>query len=733
MPIRSRRGYAGRFPAALVLWLVSGGLDGRAGAYAFEPPPATRQDEWERLRQQKLTELRAETPGFLEGRILAIEKAERPSFLQLNLGGIYPRAQSIGWGSQVAVGARFWQPDIGSSRFDVHASAFYSLRHYESYELQAGFLPHRGRALPPRPSRPDDAFDFGNVLHRGQRSLLGYTSLRYHHLPEVDYYGLGNNTSVDDHTTFLQQDAWYDLVLSYAFTERVIFLLRGGLIQFSVGPGQDEDFPTTQEVFDDADTPGLGSQPDFLHVTGVFVLDGRDAPGNPHTGGLLALSAGRYDDRDGDAYDFHRVAADARAFLPLGSRQRVLAVAGDGLRGHPGLREPRAVLPAGDAGRQPHAPGIPNFRFRGERLLLLQAEYRWEAAPAIELAAFVDAGNVLLPRVRLERSTTSTRLGPRAPPQDATTRVRLRFDVARSPEDTRLPVPLRPGVLAFTAPPSCPWPGALRRRGPALPAAPLPSRRPGGQGQRPAARAQAGGRGAEHGLRRARADLSRAGRTGSIPPAVNVNTLGEVPGLELVHEPHGRPGHDHRGDGARSATSATGPDMTRPLDGHPRASRAGSRRASRCRTRGATSTSSSPTRSRYPNLSTAADVIGSRFFHALGYFVPENHVAYVRRDQLTSPRTPASRCPGSGRRKMTEADLDRILANACAAARTARIRVVASRRAGRRGRRPARIPRHPAATTPTTSSPTSTAGSCAGCRVFSAWLNHDDSRRREHA
>ena len=36
--------------------------------------------------------------------------------------------------------------------------------------------------------------------------------------------------------------------------------------------------------------------------------------------------------------------------------------------------------------------GFRTFRFRGETLLLLQAEYRWEAWPALELALFADAG-----------------------------------------------------------------------------------------------------------------------------------------------------------------------------------------------------------------------------------------------------------------------------------------------------------------------------------------------------
>jgi hypothetical protein len=410
-------------------------LGGAAGGAVAETA-STRQEEWASLRRRKLAELRPDRPGLIERRILEVEKAEKPSLFQLNLGGLYPRAQSIGWGSQVALGVRFWQPDIGGSRFDVNASAFYSLRHYEAYELQAGFLPHRGRQMPPRPTRPDDAFDFGNVLQRGQGKVLGYASLRYHHLPEVDFYGLGNDSSLQDRTTFLQQDAWYDLVIGWAYAERAILVVRGGFLQAFVAPGHDERFPTTQDVFDEGSAPGLGVQPDFTHVTAAAVLDGRDQPGNPHAGGLLALTAGRYHDRAAQGFSFHRFSADGRAFLPLGSSQRVLALRAMGSVDKPLAGSAVPFYLQETLGGSHTLRGFANFRFRGERRLLMQAEYRWEAAPVVELAAFVDAGNVSSHESEwtVDDLHTSYGLGLRLKSRTA---VLLRFDVARSEEDTR--------------------------------------------------------------------------------------------------------------------------------------------------------------------------------------------------------------------------------------------------------------------------------------------------------
>ena len=54
---------------------------------------------------------------------------------------------------------------------------------------------------------------------------------------------------------------------------------------------------------------------------------------------------------------------------------------------------------------------------------------------------------------------------------------------------------------------------------------------------------------------------------------------------------------------------------------------------------------------RYPHLATAVDVIGTKFFHAFGYNVPQNFIAYFRREQLdVDPDAHFTRgCPGSSR------------------------------------------------------------------------------------
>jgi hypothetical protein len=128
----------------------------------------------------------------------------------------------------------------------------------------------------------------------------------------------------------------------------------------------------------------------------------------------------------------------------------------------------------------------------------------------------------------------------------------------------------------------------------------------------------------------------------------------------------------------------------------------------------------------HPNLSTAADVIGSRFFHALGYHVPQNDIAYIRRDQLRIDPRATVRTGGGTKRAMTEGDLDRNLAGA-ARLPDGRIRVVASLRLAGQPLGPFRY-HGTRGDDGNDVFPHEDRRELRGLRVFAAWLNHDDSR-----
>lgn len=62
-------------------------------------------------------------------------------------------------------------------------------------------------------------------------------------------------------------------------------------------------------------------------------------------------------------------------------------------------------------------------------------------------------------------------------------------------------------------------------------------------------------------------------------------------------------------------------------------------------------------------MATGAEMVASRFFHALGYFVPENYLVYFERDQLVADASGEAVSPMGKKRDLVEEDIDNFLRN----------------------------------------------------------------------
>jgi outer membrane protein assembly factor BamA len=213
-------------------------------------------------------------------------------------------------------------------------------------------------------------------------------------LPEEDYYGPGPDSDLANRSTYLLEETSAYLRTGYQFSRHIVWMLSAGYLKNSVGAGKSTRYPTTQEVFSESTAPGLTQPPSYLRFGTQVLVDYRDEPGNPHKGFMIALGAGRFDDQTQDAFTFNRFGADARAIIPLGSRQRILALRGLWLRdeAEPGNQVPFFMQES--LGGSHTLRGFDSFRFRGEKVMLYQAEYRWEPSQLWELVLFTDTGTV---------------------------------------------------------------------------------------------------------------------------------------------------------------------------------------------------------------------------------------------------------------------------------------------------------------------------------------------------
>jgi len=126
-----------------------------------------------------------------------------------------------------------------------------------------------------------------------------------------------------------------------------------------------------------------------------------------------------------------------------------------------------------------------------------------------------------------------------------------------------------------------------------------------------------------------------------------------------------------------------------------------------------------------PEMATGADVIVSKFFHALGYNVPENYLFTFTRSQLRLSPSATVRTAEGKRRRMTERDLIEIFLKV--PKKNGRYRAVAS--LSLKGKNVGEFRYHGTRTDdPNDLVPHEHRRDLRGMSVFCAWLGHDDSR-----
>jgi outer membrane translocation and assembly module TamA len=359
-----------------------------------ETLPARRS---ERLRLQRISKsqnLKPYKKQFWESYLHGFDQKGNQSLEDSNFWGFYPRIDWIARGSGAALGLRYWKPAIGG-KVDVLGSAFYSYKSYQHYDINFGLIPNRGKRIPSRSFHSEELAKMAKTDYRQFERFKLYATLRYRFKPEETYYGSGPDTNEEDETTFLIKDALLGLTTGFQFSDRIAWTLSGGFVPHWLGPGRKVGVPPTNEVFDEETAPGISNPPDYFRLGTNILWDMRDNPGVPHKGFTLAFGWEKWKEvTPVDLYNFHRWGGELRAFVPLGSRQRVIALRALGVNSDPspGNQVPFFLQPSLGGGET--LRGYDSYRFRGDKMMLFQAEYRWEASRRWELALFGDSGTV---------------------------------------------------------------------------------------------------------------------------------------------------------------------------------------------------------------------------------------------------------------------------------------------------------------------------------------------------
>jgi len=351
-----------RTPVVTLLLIVGSAV----GSAAQQPPAATSPPQETQLAPGLLPEPHALSRAFdFAGRWIAGDDAAPKD-------GFYPEfgemATGAGW---ISAGPGYRQHFLDRHLF-IDGSASISWRAYKNAQARI------------------ELTDLAR-----NHVTVGFQA-RWQDLTQVSYFGTGPDTVESDRSEFRLKDT--DLA-GYGIIRANRWLSFGGrfgwikqpTISSSVGPF-DRDFPDTRLVF--PTDPGVAQQTSLLHGGATVEADTRDYPGRPTKGGMYRAAAQAFSDRDLHQFSFRRYEAEGLQVLPIVGERWVIALHGWGVFSDTSEDNsvPFYMLPS--LGGSNTLRGFHDYRFHDRNLLVANVESRWALFSHMDVAAFVDAGNV---------------------------------------------------------------------------------------------------------------------------------------------------------------------------------------------------------------------------------------------------------------------------------------------------------------------------------------------------
>jgi len=398
--------------------------------------PKTRAEMLRLQREKKAQELEPPKQGIVEQYAKSFDRKGSNSVEEVNFWGFHPRLDWIARGSGAALGVRYWKPEVAGP-IDIMGAAFYSWRRYQHYDLNIGLIPNRGKRIPSRSFETEQIEQLGEIDRNKFSRFKLYASGRFRDRTDESFFGRGPDSQRDDRARYRVKDLLFETVTGFQFTQNIGFTFKVGFLQHSLAKGRSspslgDKFPPI--VNPDPELPGRYHPPNYWRYHTSFLLDFRDNPGVPHKGFMLAFGWEKFDNvNTANLANFNRFAVDARTYIPLRSRQQVLVFRAVGVNSDPapGNQVPFFLQPSLGGGES--LRGYDAFRFQGDKMILLQGEYRWEASRRIELALFGDTGTVANQgeRLSINKMKSDFGIGLRFKSSRATL---FRFDLARSNE-----------------------------------------------------------------------------------------------------------------------------------------------------------------------------------------------------------------------------------------------------------------------------------------------------------
>jgi hypothetical protein len=260
----------------------------------------------------------------------------------------------------------------------------------------------------------------------------------WYDLTQIHFFGTGLDSSKSDKGSYRLKDfntaGWARWNLKPVVITGTVGWLKTPTISGPAGPFK-SGYTDARALFDETEAPGLRDPASFIHADISAAVDTRDQPLHGTRGGMYRVGTATYSDRDRGQFSFQRYEAEAVQYVPLGTKNWILAMHGwlVGSDTGEGKVVPVYLLPS--LGGHDTLRGYADYRFHDRNMLLASVESRWALMSHADLALFFDSGSVASHVSDLDLSKHSVGVGVRVHTNRATFG---RLDLAHSKEGWRI-------------------------------------------------------------------------------------------------------------------------------------------------------------------------------------------------------------------------------------------------------------------------------------------------------
>jgi hypothetical protein len=170
-------------------------------------------------------------------------------------------------------------------------------------------------------------YSLGTILNKGGKWEL-HLGGGYKLMPNLEYYGIGPNTSVDNAVFYKDERAWGGANARRRVSNQSFVSLIGVYSTVAAREPDERYHPTMTEKYGSDVPPGFRERSNGVMMRLSWVLNTSEKLGNPEHGTMLGVSVGGFVGTNTTEISFTAYRFELQQFVPLWYSQRALALRG---------------------------------------------------------------------------------------------------------------------------------------------------------------------------------------------------------------------------------------------------------------------------------------------------------------------------------------------------------------------------------------------------------------------